>query len=70
MPSDQEPKQILSIAREATAESRDYVSEVTRHGIRHKFQEAFDGKAPYEWQVDVTEALMLGLDCIVIAGTG
>jgi superfamily II DNA helicase RecQ len=24
----------------------------------------------YEWQIDVSEALLLGLDCSVIAGTG
>ena len=24
----------------------------------------------YDWQVDVSEALLLGLDCSVIAGTG
>ena len=25
---------------------------------------------PYCWQVDITEAITLGLDCILIAGTG
>lgn len=25
---------------------------------------------PYSWQLDVAEALLLGLDCVVIAGTG
>ena len=32
--------------------------------------ERMGGKAPHEWQVDVTEALLVGLDCTVIAGTG
>jgi hypothetical protein len=34
------------------------------------FKTAFSGKDPYDWQVDVCEALLLGVDCIVIAGTG
>lgn len=28
------------------------------------------GKTPREWQLDVAEALYLGLDCIVVTGTG
>lgn len=28
------------------------------------------GKVPYTWQLEVSEALLLGLDCSVIAGTG
>lgn len=28
------------------------------------------GKVPHGWQVDVAEALLAGLDCTVIAGTG
>ncbi|KAI0323578.1 hypothetical protein GY45DRAFT_1209765, partial [Cubamyces sp. BRFM 1775] len=28
------------------------------------------GKVPYEWPLDVAEALLLGLDCTMIAGTG
>ena len=28
------------------------------------------GSAPYEWQLDVVEAHLLGLDSVVIAGTG
>ncbi|KAJ7088948.1 hypothetical protein C8R44DRAFT_540780, partial [Mycena epipterygia] len=27
-------------------------------------------KPPYEWQIDVSEAIALGLDAVVIAGTG
>ena len=32
--------------------------------------EARSGKTPYDWQLDVTEAILLGLDSMVIAGTG
>ena len=28
------------------------------------------GNKPYDWQVDVTEVLLLGLDCIVIVAAG
>ncbi|KAJ7765434.1 hypothetical protein DFH07DRAFT_680736, partial [Mycena maculata] len=28
------------------------------------------GKDTYEWQINVVEALILGLDAVVIAGTG
>jgi bloom syndrome protein len=27
-------------------------------------------KDPYEWQLDVTEAILLGLDSVIITGTG
>ncbi|KAJ7506438.1 hypothetical protein B0H11DRAFT_1707242, partial [Mycena galericulata] len=27
-------------------------------------------KPPYDWQIEVAEALILGLDAVVIAGTG
>ena len=29
-----------------------------------------DGREPYKWQVDVAEAFLLGLDCLIIVGTG
>lgn len=28
------------------------------------------GLDPYEWQLDVAEAIVLGIDTVVIAGTG
>ncbi|KAJ7210109.1 hypothetical protein GGX14DRAFT_363735, partial [Mycena pura] len=28
------------------------------------------GKPPYGWQIDVSEATILGLDAVVVAGTG
>ena len=37
---------------------------------KKKFEDVFDRKKLYDWQVDVTEALLLGLDCVAIAGTG
>jgi ATP-dependent helicase YprA (DUF1998 family) len=61
---------MLTNACESTLKAWKYNSSATRQSIEDKFKAAFDGKAPYSWQVDVTEALLLGLDCVVIAGTG
>jgi len=38
--------------------------------MARKFQDVFDGRKPYDWQLDAAEALVLGLDCVVVAGTG
>jgi ATP-dependent helicase YprA (DUF1998 family) len=59
--------QVLKAARAATPK---YSAETTRTGIVKAFSNSFGGKDPYDWQVDVCEALLLGVNCIVIAGTG
>ena len=63
---------LLSAARTAAASSasQKYDSQQTRATIIKKFAEVFENKQPYDWQVDACEALLLELDCIVIAGTG
>ncbi|KAF8237483.1 P-loop containing nucleoside triphosphate hydrolase protein, partial [Tricholoma matsutake] len=61
---------MLTHAHEAALKARNYNHIVTQESIENKFKAVFDGKAPYSWQIDVTEALLLGLDCVVIAGTG
>ncbi|KAI0073972.1 P-loop containing nucleoside triphosphate hydrolase protein [Panus rudis PR-1116 ss-1] len=45
-------------------------SQKIRQSMQVCFQNATGGKQAYEWQLDVAEALLLGLDCTVIAGTG
>jgi len=35
-----------------------------------KLYEVFDGRCPYDWLLDAAEVLLLGLDCVVVAGTG
>jgi ATP-dependent helicase YprA (DUF1998 family) len=60
----------LIAARAAATERDGYDSVTTREQIKTQFKSACSGKTPYDWQVDVTEALILGLDSIVIAGTG
>ena len=41
-----------------------YSSQVTRLAIVKKCEDTFSRKKPYSWQIDVTEALLLGLDCV------
>lgn len=54
----------------AAARNLRYDSTATRAKIQTEFTRRNSGKQPYNWQVNVTEALLLGLDCTVIAGTG
>jgi|ERR1700677_1035937 len=60
---------ILAKAREDAARKRRYDSRQTRDELKRLFRERF-GTDPFEWQLDVTEAIILGLDSVVIAGTG
>ena len=59
-----------TVAPTAASEGIGYNSQSTQQKIADGFRAAFNGKVPYEWQVDVTEALILGLDCILIMGMG
>lgn len=59
----------LEKARENASRKDGYNSQQTRSDINSLFREGF-GKDPYDWQLDVTEAILLGLDSVVIAGTG
>ncbi|KAI0744930.1 P-loop containing nucleoside triphosphate hydrolase protein [Earliella scabrosa] len=61
---------LLESARDFAAKERGYNSQEVRDEIIRTFAEAFGGRVPYGWQVDVAEALLLGLDTAVIAGTG
>jgi ATP-dependent helicase YprA (DUF1998 family) len=60
---------VLQDARDAAASSSEYSSARTREDLVNSFKETFSGLEPYSWQLDVAEALILGLDCIAIAGT-
>ena len=59
----------LEKAQEAAARKSGYNSSRTRAELKSLFHNRF-GHDPYEWQLDVTEAILLGLDSVVIAGTG
>ncbi|KAG1724780.1 hypothetical protein EDB19DRAFT_1834032 [Suillus lakei] len=61
---------ILQEARDGTVKACKYDSVATHAIIVGEFEQQTGGKVPYPWQLDVSEALLLGLDCSVIAGTG
>ena len=61
---------LLDEARLAASNSDPgYDCQQTRSTITRLFK-ARSGKTPYDWQLDVAEAILLGLDSTVIAGTG
>jgi len=61
---------ILEKARQKAFKKDGYNSESTRLRLTELFRERFDGGEPRLWQLDVAEAIILGLDSLVIAGTG
>ena len=60
----------LKSACEAALKDQNYDSDGTRQTMSRRLQDVFNGRLPYDWQLDAAEALILGLDCIVVAGTG
>lgn len=60
----------LAVARMEAAQKHQYDSQKTRKKLSDLVQQHFHGCKPYEWQLDTAEALLLGLDSVVIAGTG
>jgi ATP-dependent helicase YprA (DUF1998 family) len=61
---------VLEKARHKALKKDGYNSESTRRRLTELFLEHFDGAEPWSWQLDVTEAILLGVDSLVIAGTG
>ncbi|KAJ6570004.1 hypothetical protein B0H10DRAFT_1831904 [Mycena sp. CBHHK59/15] len=57
------------MACEKARKQNGYDSAVTRRDLAHLFEDEYK-KPPYDWQIDVSEALIIGLDAVVIAGTG
>ena len=60
----------LAVAQMKASEKHQYNSPQTWQKLSDLVQQHFHGHKPYEWQLDTAEALLLGLDSIVIAGTG
>ena len=54
-------------AREEAVRKKTYDPQ-THSQLKQIFYRQF-GKDPYEWQLDVTETILLGLDSVLIAGT-
>ena len=61
---------ILQNAREEANKKENYDSVRTRADLCKMFSERESRFKPHDWQLDVAEALILGIDCVVIAGTG
>ena len=60
----------LQRARTDAAAKNGYNSTATRNAMANLFHTNSGGKMPYDWQLDIAEAFILGLDCVLIAGTG
>ena len=60
----------LKNACEAALKDWKYNSEGTCQTMSQKLQDIFDRKTLYSWQLNAAEAIILGLDCVVFAGTG
>ena len=58
---------LLSNARTKRA---GYDSQATRRALAESVTARYPAIQPYDWQIDIAEALALGLDATVIAGTG
>lgn len=61
---------VLQATRDEAFTSGQYSSERTREGLVTAFKNTFKGLELYQWQLDITEGILLGLDCVLIAGTG
>ncbi|KAL1671654.1 P-loop containing nucleoside triphosphate hydrolase protein [Schizophyllum commune] len=59
----------LRAARERAAKKSKYDSAAVRAELARLFRETW-GYDARDWQLDITEAILLGLDCLLIAGTG
>ncbi|KAJ7199856.1 P-loop containing nucleoside triphosphate hydrolase protein [Mycena pura] len=65
----EESQQILRQAREKARKKTGYNSDATRRDLARLFENSFK-KPPYDWQIDVSEAFLLRLDVVLVAGTG
>ncbi|KAJ7234563.1 P-loop containing nucleoside triphosphate hydrolase protein [Mycena rebaudengoi] len=65
-------EKLLEKARKNAAVTREggYCSAAIRAKIRNDFAACNLGKTAHKWQIDIGEALELGLDCSLLAGTG
>ncbi|KAF9560218.1 hypothetical protein CPC08DRAFT_690339, partial [Agrocybe pediades] len=61
---------LLDNARQSASKKNGYSSSDSRKKMRDELERRSGGLIAYDWQLDVAEALLLGLDCSVIAGTG
>ncbi|KAJ7820644.1 hypothetical protein B0H14DRAFT_3472172 [Mycena olivaceomarginata] len=65
----EESQRLLRHACEKARKKNGYDWEATRRDLTRPPEEEYK-KPPYDWQIDVAETILLGLDAVVIAGTG
>ena len=58
------------VLEQARRSSRGYDSNATREALTKAVRATFNQNSPRDFQVDVAEALILGLDVTLVAGTG
>ena len=58
------------ILEQACRSKEDYNSNATREALTNAVKAAFNQNVPCTFQLDVVEALLLGLDTTLVAGTG
>ncbi len=63
-------QRVLTAARRHAEKICKYDSMDARQRMTDAFRERNDGKTPHPWQLDTAEAILLGIDGLVIAGTG
>ena len=64
------PSHSLNTLEEARRSKKHYNSHATREALTNAVKAAFNQNIPRDFQLDVAEALILGLDTTVVAGTG
>ena len=69
-PLERERELSFSLLSDARAKKTGYDSQATRRILSDSVTALRPEIKPYDWQVNVAEALALGLDATVIAGTG
>jgi len=67
---ERERKISYDLLSEARAKRDGYNSQATRRTLSDAVTALCPAITPYDWQLDLAEALTLGLDATVIAGTG
>ena len=60
----------LTDARTKASISGKFDSKAVRDDLTALVKKVFNGREPYDWQLDTAEALILSLDSVVIAPTG
>ena len=70
IPLEREREHSFSLLSDARTKKSGYDSQATRHSLSDSVTTLRPEIKPYDWQIDVAEALGLGLDATVIAGTG